>query len=177
MLNFKQQVVSYSMAVASRLLGRLGHRDRVSAEARQVRSASCNGVPGELPPCPERSESRRFPGSYLCGACGCGDKQAVLVAGDLPAYAKLDYPFLVCPERMPGFSNYGSSMPASQPERRAALESRYGGERLHEMSAEQHRAFRAERMLQRLVRLRRQPVQTMKQMAKRALDVRIWTGR
>lgn len=40
----------------------------------------------------------------FCGACGCGsNKLAILTSED--GYSKLDYPYLECPLKKPGFSN------------------------------------------------------------------------
>ena len=45
-----------------------------------LRNMSCNGDPArKLPPCSERQDSVNFPGSFFCGACGCGDKEMTLL--------------------------------------------------------------------------------------------------
>ena len=42
----------------------------------------------------------------------------VFVAGDLPGFEKLDFPYVVCPASMPGFSNYLPSKYESSPDSR-----------------------------------------------------------
>lgn len=40
---------------------------------------------------------------HFCNSCGCGDKAIAHLDSD--GYSKLDYPYLECPRRRPGFSN------------------------------------------------------------------------
>jgi hypothetical protein len=142
----------------SRILAKAGLRQRVSEAARSARALSCNGSPGELAPCELRAPSVKHPGSHFCGACGCGDKQSVLVAGELPAYEKLAYPYLVCPASMPGFSNYkapGVGRPVNP--RTLYLEERFGVGRLVAFAEEQGRGFRLQLMLEQVIRVWRKP--------------------
>lgn len=80
-----------------------------------LRNMSCNGDPArKLPPCSERQDSVNFPGSFFCGACGCGDKEMTLLKprqlkNGENSYYKLEFPKVHCPLRMPGFTNYTPS--------------------------------------------------------------------
>lgn len=40
----------------------------------------------------------------FCGACGCGSNKLAILASE-EGYSKLDYPYLECPLKKPGFSN------------------------------------------------------------------------
>lgn len=72
-----------------------------------LRVLSCHGD-GEVVPCPYRSASNTREGAYFCTACGCGDKPRAFLndPDDSGAYTKLDYPWVSCPVRMPGFGDY-----------------------------------------------------------------------
>lgn len=134
---------SYAASLLSRVFGMIGYSGKVNEDAKHVRKLSCNGLPGVLPPCIHRVPSQKVPASFYCSACGCGDKRAVLVSGDTPAYEKLDYPHLVCPIAMPGFSNY---MPSDQDdiidERKIYIEQEHGVQKLILMRDEQKRIFK-----------------------------------
>ena len=58
------------------------------------------------PPCPALRSTDA--GGHYCSDCGCGDGRGVLL--DIPEdpahYSKLHYPWLSCPRKQEGFSNY-----------------------------------------------------------------------
>lgn len=137
---------SYLKSILSRYLG---YGKKAEAAVKKIRSMSCNGVPGELDPCEHREPSEAHPGSYFCGACGCGDRKAVLISGDTPSYEKLDYPFLSCPIHMPGFSNYTPSSRAPKTDlRKVFIESQTSVAYLEEVASEQQKAFRLYRYIE-----------------------------
>ncbi len=120
--NLLDKVRSYSKSQLSRLIIPTG---RVPGNIKAVRKVSCNGDE-ETTPCQYRRESRRYKGSHVCGACGCGENRDVFVAGDLPGFEKLDFPYVVCPASMPGFSNYLPSKYESAPDsRKVHIENRF----------------------------------------------------
>lgn len=106
--NLLDKAVSFGKAVASRGIT----NKKASDKAIELRRLSCHGNPDiKLPPCSERKDSVKFPRSFYCGACGCGDKahtQLINMKDDkgVEKYCKLDYPMVTCPLKMPGFSNY-----------------------------------------------------------------------
>jgi hypothetical protein len=151
------RAVQYLRSLLSRALAAGGLGARVHPTAKEARRISCNGVEGALDPCEHRLPSAACPGSFICGACGCGDNRSVLVGGDVPPYEKLDYPHLVCPVRMPGFSNYRPQAGVSRPSRVAWIEERFGVEQLHDFARRQSSAFRLQQWLERGVRVLRQP--------------------
>ena len=78
---------------------------------RSLRFLSCFGdasIGGHLGPC-EELQSSKTEGKFYCGACGCGDRKATWLEAESEHYAKLDYPTLSCPLKMPGFSDYDGS--------------------------------------------------------------------
>ena len=83
---------------------------RTDSETKRLRVISCHGdVELGIAPCEWRRQSEKADGVHYCGACGCGDNAKTWL--DTPpnepdAYTKLDYPKVVCPLQMPGFSNY-----------------------------------------------------------------------
>jgi len=88
---------------------------KAESKSIELRKMSCHGDSSKgLPPCSERKESQKYPGSFYCGKCGCGDKahtQLINVKNEdgTEKYSKLDYPKVTCPLSMPGFSNYTQS--------------------------------------------------------------------
>lgn len=87
-----------SLSIASR--GAKGHR--ADTNTKKLRVLSCFGTDG-ISSCPFLEEEK---GSYFCGKCGCPKiKQNALLRSD-EKYAKLDYPYLECPLKNPGFNNY-----------------------------------------------------------------------
>jgi len=106
--NLLDKAVSFGKAVASRGVS----NKKASEETIKLRRMSCHGDDNiKLPPCSERKDSVKYPGSYYCGACGCGDKAHTQLINVKDAegnekYSKLDYPKVTCPLKMPGFTNY-----------------------------------------------------------------------
>lgn len=78
-------------------------------ETIELRQLSCHGN-DVIPPCSERKNSDKFPDSFYCGSCGCGDKTGTQLVSitikEKPQYSKLDYPKVSCPLKMPGFTDY-----------------------------------------------------------------------
>lgn len=129
------KAASLARAVVSRGL----NNNKASNETIQLRALSCHGDDANLPPCSERKDSAKFPGSYYCGACGCGDKKATqlvnLIINGKKEYSKIDYPKVSCPFKMPGFSDYVSTEDGvSDNYRKKEIESRYGVEYIKEHS-------------------------------------------
>lgn len=126
---------SYLRSLLSRAITPTG---KVPAYVKEIRKVSCNGDGDQIEPCPFREESQNQPGSYVCGACGCGDRESVVVDGKVPRFEKLDYPYVSCPASMPGFSNYVSSVEEARPnERKAAIEDKYGKDKLAKAAEKQ----------------------------------------
>jgi hypothetical protein len=102
-------IQSFATALTSRGLS----NNKVNKPTKQLRVLSCFGnkhLGGELPPCEHLKESST-PGKHFCGGCGCGDKPHTWLMSEGQEYSKLDYPKLVCPLNMPGFTNYQPSKP------------------------------------------------------------------
>ena len=100
-------------------------------ETIELRHLSCHGDGSLLPPCSERRDSEKVPGSFYCGACGCGDKKTTqlinLTINAKENYSKLDYPTVSCPLKMPGFSTYVPSEDGvSENNRKKEIETRLG---------------------------------------------------
>jgi|LauGreDrversion4_2_1035121.scaffolds.fasta_scaffold01110_21 hypothetical protein len=81
---------------------------RCDEDTKKTRLASCHGVESAgIPPCQYRKDSTAEEGRYYCGECGCGDRKATWLNAKSPEdYTKLDFPKVVCPLNMPGFTNY-----------------------------------------------------------------------
>jgi hypothetical protein len=81
---------------------------RADEETKLKRIISCHGdANAGIPPCPYRGDSKAEEGRYYCLECGCGDRQATWLNAKTPDdYTKLDFPRVVCPLQMPGFTNY-----------------------------------------------------------------------
>lgn len=110
---FLKKAATFAESIASRGL----NNKKSDKPEKELRSLSCHGDPDrKLPPCSERMNSDKFPGSFYCGACGCGDKEMTqlitrkLESGE-DSYCKLDFPRVHCPLTMPGFTNYKQSEP------------------------------------------------------------------
>lgn len=82
---------------------------KADPDVKRLRVLSCFGN-SEIKPCEFLTKSINYEG-YHCGKCGCGDKQYTQLLSNSDTYSKLDYPYLTCPLKMPGFSNYDSSSP------------------------------------------------------------------
>ncbi len=96
------KVKNFGKSVASRVT-----QGKASEDLIKLRVLSCHGDE-EVVPCPYRSASNTREGAYFCTACGCGDKPRAFLndPDDSGAYTKLDYPWVSCPVRMPGFGDY-----------------------------------------------------------------------
>lgn len=121
-----QKAKFFTKSLLSRVITPTG---KVPAFVKEIRQVSCNGDNGAIKPCDFRVRSKTAEGAFVCGACGCGDRESVFVGGPVPKFEKLDYPYISCPASMPGFSNYLSSADESNPsERKVAIETKFGQE-------------------------------------------------
>ena len=106
---------------------------KAAEPVKSLRVLSCHGGSG-LEPCQQRKNSEKYPGSFYCGACGCGDKgntQLINIKNEKgeEQYSKLDFPKVYCPLKMPGFSDYTSSEGDEQKNsRKIVIETSYGVE-------------------------------------------------
>jgi hypothetical protein len=122
-----QKAKTYFEAIASR-----GLSDKTcSEETKTLRLLSCHGDDNSLLPCSERRQSKKYDGSFYCGACGCGDKKGTqlvnLTIENKLEYSKLDYPKVSCPLKMPGFTDYVETEEnVSENSRKKEIETRYG---------------------------------------------------
>ena len=105
---FLKKAATFTQSVTSR-----GLNNRKAEPATiHLRQLSCHGDDSKkFPPCSERKNSEKFPGSFYCGACGCGDKELTQLSSrkldnDENSYFKLEFPKVHCPLMMPGFTNY-----------------------------------------------------------------------
>ncbi len=97
----------FARSIASRSI----NNKRTDEGTKQLRFLSCFGdssIGGKLRPCDELEKSETE-GKFYCGACGCGDKKSTWLEAESDSYSKLDYPYLSCPLKMPGFSDYDNS--------------------------------------------------------------------
>lgn len=104
-MNFVNKCINFAMSLASR--GLVGNK--ADLNAKKLRVLSCFGN-NDISPCPHLLKSQKFETHY-CGACGCGDKPHTQLTINGEKYSKLDYPYLICPLSMPGFSNYSPAGP------------------------------------------------------------------
>ena len=106
----------FAMAMASRGLA----GNKIDLPTKQLRYLSCYGN-GEIKPCQnlKKSDHSNF---YYCGGCGCGDHSHTWLTKNKGEYSKLDYPKLMCPLNMPGFSNYDPNSPEEAKERKEQIE-------------------------------------------------------
>jgi len=108
----KQNILSKAKSFTESMVSRGLNDNKASEITHSLRVLSCHGdADQDLPPCPRRMDSARYPGSHYCGACGCGDKQLTQLTpyengGKMVEYTKLHYPKVTCPLQMPGFTNY-----------------------------------------------------------------------
>tara|TARA_R110000851_G_C12993146_1_gene557559 strand:+ start:568 stop:1074 length:507 start_codon:yes stop_codon:yes gene_type:complete len=101
-------IQSFARSLASRGL----NNKKIDIPTKQLRVLSCFGdasIGGSLGPCEHLTSSKNADGKFYCGGCGCGDKKSTWLQAESEGYSKLDYPSLVCPLYMPGFSNYEAS--------------------------------------------------------------------
>ena len=79
---------------------------KVDVTTKDIRLLSCFGNGDDITVCPGLRPSERKMGKFFCGECGCGDKATTWLNGTEEEYTKLDHPYLSCPRKMPGFSDY-----------------------------------------------------------------------
>jgi hypothetical protein len=79
---------------------------KVDVTTKDIRLLSCFGNGDDIVVCQALRPSERKMGKFLCGECGCGDKATTWLNGTEEEYTKLDHPYLSCPRKMPGFSDY-----------------------------------------------------------------------
>jgi hypothetical protein len=110
------KIVSFAMSVASRGL----NNNKVDLLTKQLRYISCFGNE-DIPQCPnlKKSNKTKF---YYCGGCGCGDHLHTQLIKNPGEYAKLDYPSLNCPLKMPGFTNYDPNSPIKDLNRKELIQ-------------------------------------------------------
>lgn len=75
----------------------------VDEETYNQRKVSCFGD-NNIPPC--SALKKNIKGNWMCGACGCGDNNIAILEEIEGSYSKLMYPYLECPLKKKGFSNY-----------------------------------------------------------------------
>lgn len=139
--NLLSKAKTFTQAVASKGL----NGAKAPIETYSLRVLSCHGnEESGLVPCPRRMESKKFPGSYYCGACGCGDKPMTQLIpftnnGKEVDYTKLHYPKVTCPLEMPGFYNYKTTneSPKTANSRKQFIEFNEGVEHIKEHSTTQ----------------------------------------
>lgn len=79
---------------------------KVDVTTKDIRLLGCFGDGEEISICPGLRPSEEKMGGFICGECGCGDGNGKYLNGDEGEYTKLDHPYLSCPRKMPGFSDY-----------------------------------------------------------------------
>lgn len=110
------KIMSFAMAVASRGI----NNSKIDLQTKQLRHVSCFGL-NEIAPCKylQKSSKSEF---YYCDKCGCGDHSHTWLQKEKDEYSKLDYPYLTCPLKMPGFDNYDPGSPNESIERKRLIE-------------------------------------------------------
>lgn len=100
----------------------------VSEEIKDIREISCHGSSEiGITPCESREPSKKYPTSFICSACNCGDFGHTQLSNvDSDHYSKLDYPRVHCPKNMPGFSNYEPTTISENNERKKLMENTFG---------------------------------------------------
>lgn len=111
------KIMMFAMSIASRGMD----NKSTDLETKKLRYISCFGL-NDIPPCSKLTKSKKSD-FYYCGGCGCGDHQHTWLTREEGEYAKLDYPHLTCPLKMPGFSNYDPNSPKEDLERKKQIES------------------------------------------------------
>ena len=113
--NFKDTSLKEKFGMAKNyaqaLISRGVSNKKADKTTKQLRVLSCLGDGEELIPCEYLMKSKDDPTKNFCGGCGCGDRKGTWLISNSDEYSKLDYPKVVCPLNMPGFSNYEPSEP------------------------------------------------------------------
>ena len=102
---------------------------KVDVTTKDIRLLACFGNGDDIAVCPGLRPSERKMGKFFCGECGCGDKATTWLNGTEKEYTKLDHPYLSCPRKMPGFSDYEpANKKDDTQERKVKIELTLGGE-------------------------------------------------
>ncbi len=102
---------------------------KVDVTTKDIRLLSCFGNGDDITVCPALRPSERKMGKFFCGECGCGDKATTWLNGTEEEYTKLDHPYLSCPRKMPGFSDYETGKKSYEGDsRKIQIELTLGGE-------------------------------------------------
>tara|TARA_R110002126_G_scaffold207759_1_gene354720 strand:- start:32 stop:481 length:450 start_codon:yes stop_codon:yes gene_type:complete len=96
-----KKIMMFAASIASRGF----NNNVVDVPTKQLRVLSCYGDNIQVGQCPYLKKSSHSEYFY-CSGCGCGDKKQTWLLQGAGEYAKLDYPVLNCPMKMPGFTNY-----------------------------------------------------------------------
>jgi len=124
---------------------------KVNITTKDIRLLGCFGDGEDVSVCPALRPSERKMGKFYCNDCNCGDKASTWLNGTEEEYTKLDHPYLSCPRRMPGFSDYVPSTNDNniQEQRKKIIETVLGDEVLKdknlikpEMSDDEKEEFR-----------------------------------
>lgn len=110
------KIMAFAMSIASR-----GFKNsKINLDIKKLRYISCYGFE-EIEKCSnlKKSEKSEF---YYCNGCGCGDHPHTWLIREENEYSKLDYPYLDCPYKMPGFSNYDPNSPKEDLKRKKDIE-------------------------------------------------------
>jgi len=110
------KIMSFAMAIASRGI----KNTKIDLETKKLRYVSCYGIDG-ISPCQFLTKSQKSD-YYYCGKCGCGDHSHTWLQKNKDEYSKLDYPYLTCPLKMPGFSDYDPGSPQESLGRKTMIE-------------------------------------------------------
>lgn len=109
-------MVLFAISIASRGL----NNNKIDEGTKKLRVLSCFGH-SDIPPCQHLKKSSKSE-YYYCGGCGCGDNENTWLLKKEGEYSKLDYPFLNCPSKLPGFNSYDPNSTIDK-ERREKIES------------------------------------------------------
>lgn len=113
---------------------------KASEDVIDLRDISCHGSEElNIPPCPERMESKKFANSSYCGACSCGDYSHTQLNKISDAhYSKLEYPRVNCPRKMPGFTNYVPLTISENNDRKGLMEGIFGVEYMSNITTKEN---------------------------------------
>jgi hypothetical protein len=110
------KIMMFAMSIASR--GK--DNNKIGDDVKKLRYVSCFGL-DNLSPCHQLKQSSKS-NFYYCGGCGCGDHKHTWLLREPGVYSKLDYPYLTCPLKMPGFTNYDPHSPEESISRKRKVE-------------------------------------------------------